>query len=212
MKTTYWTETFQYNTDLRERPALVKNISIEMRKRNLTEILELGCGRGRNSVWLSRENLSVTSLDCQFEYILALKKYAVLNNITMNIVQADAVELPFKEDSFGVVLSSAVLAFIKEYARPLVIEEVKRVLKPKGLFVIVEISQKDPSYGKGHLLEKDTYAYEGETLHFFSPQEMRSLLSSMQVAVLNESRVIDTSHGPLHIHGNITAVAINDSH
>ena len=121
----------------------------------------------------------------------------------------DISHLSFKENQFDVVMSFHVLTFVPEHARPLVLQEVRRVLRPHGIFVAVERSQKDPDYKKGVEIERETYTFQGYTHHFFSGEELRELLSPMDVAVLRDMRIIDASHGSLHVHGVWTAVAVN---
>ena len=209
VKTSFWKREAKYEVD-QEKPTLItRSVALEMKKRKFSKILELGCGRGRNSLYLAREGFSVTGVDYNVEELLVLREYATQKNIKVNLALADVSELPFGEDMFDVVLSLNVLTFIKEQIRPQVIQEVRRVLKSGGLFVAVERSLEDPLCGKGEEIESNTYEYQMTVQHFFSSQELQSLLSQLEVVVLNEFRTIDAAHDHPHIHGSWRIVAFN---
>ena len=205
----FWKKVGKYEVNQEKPTLLTRSVAREMKKRNLSRILELGCGRGRNSLYLAGEGFEVTGVDLNAEELLMLREYAIEKNMKVNLVQADVSELPLREDTFDVVLSLNVLTFIREHMRPQVIQEARRVLKPDGLFIAVERSLKDPTYGKGEELEPNTYRYKMAVQHFFSSQELQSLLSPLEVAVLSEFRIIDAAHDDPHIHGSWRIVAFN---
>ena len=209
MKTSYWSKKMNLELDQEKPMGLVRNVAFEMKKRNLSDVLELGCGRGRNCIWLAREHYSVTGIDFNLDDLLLIKKYMRTHDLSVNIVQNDVSALSFKENTFDVVLSFNVLTYIREKMRKKVAEEVKRVLKPQGLFVLVERSPKDPLYRMGKEIELETYLFKGLAHHFFSSEEFQSLLSPMEIAVQKESRTIDTAHDLPHIHGVWVVVALN---
>lgn len=209
MKTSFWIKESDFKLEQDTPMGIVINVAHEMRKRALSDVLDLGCGQGRNSIYLAREGFPVTAADYSLKELLMLKEYARTHNIPVNIVQSDVSQLPFKENRFDIVLCLHVLSYVTEQARPKAAEEVKRVLRPEGLFVSVERSQRDPLYKKGEKIECETYFYEGLIHHFFSSEELQSLFSPMDIKVMKDSRVIDTSHDAPHIHGVWTIVALN---
>jgi ubiquinone/menaquinone biosynthesis C-methylase UbiE len=209
MKTSYWKKEVNLDLDQEKPIGLVRNVAFEMKKRNLSDVLELGCGRGRNCIWLAKEHFSVTGIDYNLNDLLLIKEYVTTHNLSVTIVQNDVSALSFKENTFDVVLSFNVLTYITEKMRKKVAEEVKKVLRPQGLFVLVERSPKDPLYKMGKELEPDTYFLEGLAHHFFSLEEFQSLLSPRDIAAHKERRTIDTAHDLPHVHGVWVVVALN---
>ncbi|KYK35507.1 MAG: class I SAM-dependent methyltransferase [Theionarchaea archaeon] len=209
MKSSHWREEIEFTPDPDNPMGIVRNVAFEMEKRGLSTILEIGCGQGRNAAWLAEKGFSVTGVDLIMKDLVLFREYAKKRGINPYIIQNDISHLSFKENQFDVVMSFHVLTFVPEHARPLVLQEVRRVLRPHGIFVAVERSQKDPDYKKGVEIERETYTFQGYTHHFFSGEELRELLSPMDVAVLRDMRIIDASHGSLHVHGVWTAVAVN---
>lgn len=210
MNTTFWREDAAFHPDWEKPMKVVENVVFEMKKRGMSDVLEIGCGGGRNCLYLAREGLSVTGVDFSYRDLSVFKKYTTALSLNARIVQADVSELPFHGEAFDVVLFLHVLTFVKEHARSRAAEEACRVLRAGGLLVAIERSQRDPLYQKGEQLEKDTFACEGMIHHFFSREELEHLFSPLKVAALKESRKIDTVHGPHHVHGMWYCVAFKE--
>jgi len=81
-------------------------------------------------------NARVTGIDIDPQQIEMAKKN--VNGIkNLQYRQADAVDLPFSENNFDVVLSFGVMHHIKEWLDA--VKEVKRVLRGGGYFVYADI-------------------------------------------------------------------------
>ena len=98
-------------------------------------ILEIGCGSGTFSHWLSKNRNSTIGTDIVASGI----KRTIANNAGLkeNIISysvADAQNLSFKDDSFDVVVMAEVLEHIPVPAHALT--EVRRILKPNGRMLI----------------------------------------------------------------------------
>lgn len=113
-------------------------------------VLEVGCGNGAfipTAARLVGQKGEVHALDIQPEMLKMLEK--TLNkeeNIDLeNVVlhQAPAAQLPFEKDTLDVVYMVAVLSEIPDVKKAL--KEVKRVLKPDGIFAVTEFLP-DPDY------------------------------------------------------------------
>lgn len=100
-----------------------------------TRVLEVGCGMGADSRYISRRGSDVVSLDLSFENVhFSLKGMQVLS-LKGKGVNADAENLPFKDNTFDVVYSFGVLHHTPDTQKA--IDEVRRVLKPNGKCVIM---------------------------------------------------------------------------
>src|SRR4030042_5532013 len=110
------------------------------------KILDLGCGNGRLSELLQEKNIEYFGIDNSKELIeIARKKYPY-----GKFEIADALDLPFPINFFDKVISIAVLHHIpSEELRLQFIKEAKRVLKPKGLFIVTvwDLLQRKTSWG-----------------------------------------------------------------
>jgi SAM-dependent methyltransferase len=118
--------------------------TIDFNKLQLTDgdkFLDVGCGEGRHTLgaYLSANvdavgvDLSETDLSTARE---RFKEFEEADNKSKSVVfqQANALELPFPDNYFDKVICSEVLEHIPDYHG--VLAEIKRVLKPDGLFAV----------------------------------------------------------------------------
>jgi ubiquinone/menaquinone biosynthesis C-methylase UbiE len=100
------------------------------------KLLEIGCGNGATSKHIAkRYHLNVVGSDVDSEQIqLAQKNLDDIPNI--RFLEADATSLPFEDNDFDIVLSFQVLHHISNWLDAL--EEIERVLKPRGYFICVD--------------------------------------------------------------------------
>ncbi len=89
-------------------------------------ILELGCGPGNLSVHLAQAGHTVTGADKSARMI----KRASRIKSGAKFIEADAYDLPMKNDTFDVVLLSSLINIVPDRAK--LLAEAARVLKPKA--------------------------------------------------------------------------------
>ena len=105
---------------------------------NVRTVLEIGCGIGTLTSYLAEKyKWHVTGIDLDPEQIESAKS-TYMENEHLRFLKADATGLPFEEDEFDMVLSFMVLHHIPRRDRAM--EEINRVLKPKGLCVINDLA------------------------------------------------------------------------
>ena len=114
------------------------------------QVLDLGCGSGAFTTFIARavgEKGKVFALDIQADMLKQLERKLSKpeNNDIKNIklIEGNAYELPFDNNSLDLVNMVTVLQEIPDRNRAL--QEVKRVLKPGGLFAVTELFP-DPDY------------------------------------------------------------------
>jgi SAM-dependent methyltransferase len=102
------------------------------------KVLDIGCGGGRNLHYFLRNGYEVFGVDQSSDAINAvgyLSAALAPNNPTENFSVADAGDLPFGDETFDLVISSAVLHFAKNNEHfDMMVSEAFRVLKPGGYF------------------------------------------------------------------------------
>jgi SAM-dependent methyltransferase len=97
------------------------------------EVLDVACGAGYGSALLSRQARRVVGADISAEAIAQAREvYAAAPNLEFR--QADCAALPFPDGSFDAVVSFETIEHID--AQPTFLDEVRRVLRPEGLFVL----------------------------------------------------------------------------
>lgn len=99
-------------------------------------ILDAGCGGGRNMHWFLLNEISIFGIDQRAEIICEMKKrFPLLPDDRFAVASVE--ELPFNDNSFDHVISSAVLHFAKDEIHfNRMFGEMYRVLKTGGTFFI----------------------------------------------------------------------------
>jgi len=95
-----------------------------------SRILDLGCGAGLSSSMLSKD-YNVTGAD----FSLPMIKYARENFKNVTFRHEDARKLSFKDGSFDAVMACGFIEHVREV--DVVLDEMLRVVKKKGLVIIV---------------------------------------------------------------------------
>lgn len=104
------------------------------------KIFDAGCGSGRNIVYFLREGFQVFGIDKNAEAVEHVRSFAqtITPKIPKENFQIAAVEqIPFQNEIFDVVISSAVLHFAdSETHFHQMLNEMWRVLSPNGMLFV----------------------------------------------------------------------------
>ena len=95
--------------------------------------LEVGCGRGAMSSYFADAGFDCTLIDTCGQVLDTAQEIFKANSHTAKFVKGDALDLPFADESFDVVVSIGLLEHFEDVEPP--IKEQYRVLKPGGLFI-----------------------------------------------------------------------------
>ena len=138
-----------------------------------SRVLEIGSGVGITSCYLAKEvGCKVVAIDISSEMLRRAKERIRRKGVMdrVELVVADAQELPFMDNSFDAVICESVLVFIRDKHKA--VNEFKRVLKPGGYVGFNEVTWiEDPPR---ELVEYLSTALGGA--RFLAPEEWRSLL------------------------------------
>jgi len=102
-------------------------------------VLDLGCGGGFMAEALSKRGADVTGIDPSESAIAAARRHAEANDLEIDYHPARGESLPFANDVFDIVVCVDVLEHVEDLQR--VLFEVRRVLRPNGLFLFDTINR-----------------------------------------------------------------------
>lgn len=153
---------------------LEKNIIYKLANPQKNEkALDLGCGTGIYTIWLSKMGLEVTGVDISTEMLSKAKEKVRLENLKTHFILADIHELPFDDNTFDLVVSNVTLEFVEDPKK--VVNEVFRVLKKGGRFVCGFIG-KESAWGKKYMKQgKENKDSVFANATFFSPTTAKTL-------------------------------------
>jgi len=102
-------------------------------------LLDLGCGDGTYSIAAFQRGARVTGVDISDAMLDSARRRAATCGAFVEWCQASAESLPYDSGTFDIVLAVTILCFIKNPLQ--VVQEVSRVLRPGGSFVIGELGR-----------------------------------------------------------------------
>ncbi|MBO3755138.1 MAG: class I SAM-dependent methyltransferase [Candidatus Brockarchaeota archaeon] len=143
-----WEEYYSALRQLPERlvkpvPFVVESVPL-FRKIGARRILDLGCGVGRNSIYLTKQRFDVIGIDISRSALMRAKSWFETEGIeNVAVICASMAHLPFIDQAYDVVISVSVIHHaVKETIRK-TIGEIHRVLEDGGLFLANLLSVED---------------------------------------------------------------------
>ena len=145
---------------------------------NINTIIELGAGLGRDSIYFSINNLSVTSLDYSQSGINIINKKInkdKLKNIKTKVFDIRQ-KLPFEDNSVDGCFSHMLYCMALSNQNLLNLnKEIWRILKPDGLNIYTVRNEHDGDYKNGIHRGEDMYENDGFIVHFFNKTKINQL-------------------------------------
>ncbi|MFX1408934.1 MAG: class I SAM-dependent methyltransferase [Promethearchaeota archaeon] len=124
------------------------------------KILDVGCGNGALSFYLTRKGAEVIGIDLSINFVEFCKKEA--NNLQLNTeFRVMNAQIPdFKEDTFDIIVGTRVVHHIPNIS--LFFRECKRILKKGGFILFIEPLKKNPivEFNRKHFSPKRRTKYE----------------------------------------------------
>lgn len=165
--------------------------AVELFKREgRTKILELGGGQGRDTFFFAQNGFQVHVLDyCEsgVETITQKAKGLGVSKSITAVCHDARKPLPFDDETFDacyshmlycMALTTAELEFLSD--------EIRRVLKPKGLNIYTVRNTKDPHYRAGIHQGEEIYEIGGFVIHFFSKEKVEYLAKGFEIVSIDE--------------------------
>jgi len=160
--------------------------------RDFKKCLDLGCGNGSAVHFLAKNDFDTYGIDISKDAIDIGKEYLKEENLKAELKVASCDNLPFEENSFDFITCFGVLDHVETSIAKKSIEEVRRILKPKGLFFITLCSISSSLFDKGEKTGKHTYVLEegpekGQIQHYFDIEEIQELLEGFDIIDIRHS-------------------------
>lgn len=120
----------------RPLPAFVDFLKHTNHEPASTTILDLGCGKGRNSVYLASLGFNVLAADFSEK---AIADARIRSQMYAGQIQYEVFDLtndwPYNNNQVDAVIDCNTTIYIPDALRPRVIDEAYRVLKPEGFYL-----------------------------------------------------------------------------
>ena len=153
-------------------------------------ILDLGCGNGRDSLFFLERGLYVTGIDASDSVIKALKTKTEKNENAIfccdNFVKCSALF----QRRYDYIYSRFTLHAITEEQEDELLLNVFDALKPQGKFYIEARTVHDDLYGKGKVVARNSFYYDGHFRRFLDSSviEKKLIEIGFEIVILQESK------------------------
>jgi SAM-dependent methyltransferase len=138
-----------------------------------TPLLELGCGEGRDTLWLAAHHPCVVAVDLSTAALDACAERApAAHRVCLDLGRT----LPFRSRTFGLVVASLSLHYFESAAMHRVVAEVRRCMADDGWLVCRVNSLRDVHFGaRGYpVIERHVYRVRGRVKRFFDGADLRT--------------------------------------
>ena len=182
----HWEENFSNKPEMFGlEPSIPAKKSLKLfQNQNISKIIELGAGLGRDTIYFAKNSIHVVALDYSKSGIETInqkaKKNSLSNFITTNFFDVRK-KLPFEDNSVEACYSHMLycMALTTSELENLN-NEIYRVLKPNGINIYTVRHTKDGDYKNGIHRGEDLYEKDGFIVHFFSEKKVKSLLKGFK--------------------------------
>ena len=188
----HWEEAYSEEPDFfGEEPSFSAQKALgHFKKEHKSNILELGAGQGRDTLFFANNGFQVHALDYSENATEAINQKARRLGLTQYIAASRhdvRKPLPFGNGSFDgcyshMLYSMALTARELEF----LFQEVRRVLKPDGLNIYTVRHTGDVHYKKGRHRCEDIYEFDGFAVHFFSREKVAHLAKGYDLVSIDE--------------------------
>jgi len=133
-----WDKAFKKEGKIFVKPERdIPKVAKLFKKAGVKKVLDLGCGSGRHLIYLAKRGFNVYGIDISKHGIKIAKDWLKKKRLKACLEIGDFYKkLPFKDNYFDAVISIAALHHGKIGDIRKLINEMKRILKPKGLIFI----------------------------------------------------------------------------
>lgn len=162
-----------------------------------TKILDIGCGKGRNSIWLASQGYSVVGVDFVQE---AIDEATKRNGGRFKDLKFEVVDLTerwsYGDGTFDVITDCNSTICVLNPGRQIAIAEAHRVLKPDGYYLFYGVSR-TPFVDKSPGPEPDSAIFPrtGKFEKQYTEEELRSAYSDYRIVKLESQTGSDLIEG-----------------
>ena len=155
------------------------------KEQNIINVVELGAGLGRDTVYFAQNSIKVQVLDYSKTAIKNITNKAEKLNLTKFIKPKFfdvRKKLPFEDNSIEGCFSHMLYCMaLTNFDLENLNNEICRILKPGGINIYTVRHTDDGDYKNGIHRGEDLYENDGFIVHFFSKQKVNQLSKGFEV-------------------------------
>ena len=175
----YWNDLYEKNNYFGTGPTILAAYAKKiLDEYSLKNILELGCGQGRDSIYFAKLGYSIIASDISENAIKFIEKISNDENLkNLQLVVHDVQKpLNFQNSKFDMVYSNLALQFFDLYQLSEIFSNIADVMLPNSFFLFSTKKVGDKYYDFGNKISSNAFEYKGITRFFFTKSELEILL------------------------------------
>lgn len=200
----YWDERYRTGGfEWGDKRTLVAELALDiMEQRRFMKVLDVGCGYGRDCIYLARRGFDVVGIDVSTEALKLAREWAESEGLNIGFISMDIIKNGFKDRCFEAVIMFNTFHFMLEKVRERTVSEIYRILRDGGVLVQAMFSRKEKGFGQGPEVEENTFECKpGRPVHFFSEEEIRNAFAGFTIERLDEVAIHEVHQdGNEHFH------------
>lgn len=150
-----------------------------------SEFLDLGCGQGRDSLFILQKEFKVTAIEKSSEGIKNLKQTIQINKLPKNnitLLCGDIKHFNIEKNKYAIINAFNSLQFLSKNDGLQLIEKIKKNIKGGGYTIISGFTADDQFYKKNN------------NSCCFEPQELKKIFSNFNIIFYDEKEMLDKGH------------------
>ena len=177
----YWNDIYSKQNYFGTGPTILALEAHELIKNNsITNILELGCGQGRDSLFFANFGHNVIATDISENAINSVKKIKNEQNIgNLELHLHDSLNpFNFTDLKFELIYSNLALQFFNLKQLSGILSNIKKIMKPNSFFLFSTKKSGDKYFNFGNKISENSFEYNGITRFFFNKSELENILKN----------------------------------
>lgn len=150
------------------------------------DLVELGCGNGRDSLYFAKSGLNVTGIDASEVAISELQKKNSLDNCIFICDDFVSVESIY-QIQYDYCYSRFTLHAINAHQETQILKKAYSMLKENGYFFIEARSVNDKKFGVGQAVERNAFICDGHYRRFIVLQELLEKLENIGFVIVESA-------------------------
>jgi SAM-dependent methyltransferase len=176
----YWNSLYSKDNFFGSGPTKLAKLAQELLlKENVTRILEIGCGQGRDATYLSQLGYHVDAFDLSenaVNYVNKAKNIFGLDNLNVFVHDATK-ELNYPNGHFDFIYSNLALQFFELDAFSNILSNISQIMKNNSKFLLSTKKEGDKYYQTGKKISDFAYENKGIIRYFYPIETLEKIFN-----------------------------------
>lgn len=187
---TYWNGLYDHKNFFGTGPTkLAKYAESLLQNKKINNLLEIGCGQGRDAIHFSQLGYNVNAFDISNKAIKSVEEIKNSLDITnLDLIVHDAEKpLSYSKNNFDFIYSNLALQFFNIDQLQTVFTNIADVMKNNSMLLFSTKKKGDKYYEFGNKVNENAFEYNGITRYFFEKSPLKNVLKNhFEILEFNE--------------------------